>query len=385
MARSSVILIRNAAPQDFGGGERFPVFLAQELQQADFQPLILSRHRTLLAYAKDQGVSHRRTWWWSQQNWSGRRVMLFPIYLVWQLLLTFYYITLFLRYRVKVVHLQSRDDFIAGSIAGRLVGARVIWTDHADLKHIWRHITVWYRNPVGKLVALAGRLAHTITVVSQSEQQLVTLNLSSHSPLRTKIIVVYNGVEDRYNTYTHDTHDVFTFCIAGRLVIDKGVGEAIEAFRYFQAHHPKSQLLLIGDGPDRVKFEQQAKGLPIHFLGHQTDPLPEVARADVYLHPTYHEGFSISLIEASMLGLAIIATKVGGNPEIIHHQKTGLLILVKDSAALTEAMERLYNNPSLRLSLGRAARQQFTELFVFRQIVAKKFIPLYNRTYEDSH
>lgn len=385
MAQSSIVLIRNAASQDFGGGERFPVFLAQELQKGDLQPIIFSHHQTLLAYAKDRAVPHRRTWWWAQQNWSGWRIILTPLYLLWQIVLTSYYLVLFLRHRVQVVHLQSKDDFIAGSIAGRLVGARVIWTDHADLKHIWKHVTIWYKNPVGKLVALAGRLAHAITVVSRSEQRLVTANLSSRSPLREKITVVYNGVEDRYDAYSHNTHPVFTFCIAGRLVIDKGIGEAIEAFRYFQKQHPKSQLLLIGDGPHRAQFEQQTKGLPVHFLGHQTDPLPEVAKADVYLHPTYHEGFSVSLVEASMLGLPIIATNVGGNPEIIHHEATGLLIPAEDSAALADAMMRLYKAPKLRKTLAKHARRQFVERFIFRQIVAEKFIPLYNGTYEDSH
>lgn len=385
MAGRSIILVRNAAPQDFGGGERFPVFLAQELQQAGFKPLILSHHQTLLAYAKDRAVPHKRTWWWAQQNWSGWRIILIPLYLLWQIVLTGYYVILFLHHRAQVVHLQSKDDFIAGSIAGRLVGARVIWTDHADLKHIWKHVTIWYKNPVGKLVALAGRLAHSITVVSRSEQRLVTVNLSPHSPLRAKITVAYNGVEDRHDAYPRARHASFTFCIAGRLVVDKGISEAIAAFGQFHAAHPSSQLLLVGDGPDRAEFEQQAKQLPIHFLGHHTDPLPEVVRADVYLHPTYHEGFSVSLVEASMLGLPIIATNVGGNPEIIHHETTGLLIPAKDSAALASAMARLYEDPNLRKTLAENARQQFIDQFIFRQIVAEKFIPLYNGTYEDSH
>lgn len=385
MAGQSIILVRNAAPQDFGGGERFPVFLAKELQQAGFQSLVFSHHQTLLTYAKDSAVPHKHTWWWAQQNWSGGRAILAPLYILWQIGLTCYYTVLFLRYRARVVHLQSKDDFIAGSIAGRLVGARVIWTDHADLKHVWKHITIWHKNPVGKLVALAGRLAHSITVVSRSEQRLVIANLSPRSPLIPKITVVYNGVEDRHDDYPHHPYPVFTFCIAGRLVADKGISEAITAFEQFHSTHPSSQLLLVGDGPDRTQFEQQAKHLPVHFLGYQTDPLPEMARADVYLHPTYHEGFSVSLVEASMLGLPIIATNVGGNPEIIHHETTGLLIPVQDSMALASAMTRLYEDPGLREALTKYARRQFVERFVFRKIVAEKFIPLYNESYEDSH
>ena len=78
-----------------------------------------------------------------------------------------------------------------------------------------------------------------------------------------------------------------------------------------------------------------------------------------------------------MLQLPIIATSVGGNPEIIHNNKTGLLIPVKDPTALRDAMERLYTNHKLRANLAAAARRQYLTLFVFHAIVEKQFIPLY--------
>lgn len=379
-----VILIRNAASYDFGGGERFPVFLAQELQRLGHNPIIFSRHKTLLDFAKDQGVSHKKTFWWSRQNWQGWRVLGMPIYLTWQIFLAVYYIILFALFRPDVVHLQSKDDFIAGTVAGCLLGVRVVWTDHADLKHIFKNIGVWYRNPVGKLVYLAGRRASAITVVSGSELQLISSNLRPDSLIISKLVVVHNGVADQYKKSSHDIK-TFTFCIAGRLVIDKGISEAIEAFSRFHAAHKSSQLVLVGDGPDRKKFEQLAEDLPVIFLGYRKNPLPEIAAADIYLHPTYHEGFSVSLIEASMLSMPIIATNVGGNPEIIHDHETGLLVPPKDSGALYKAMEGLYANNILRQKISKNARRQFLERFVFSQIVTKQFIPLYNGTYEDSH
>ena len=288
-----------------------------------------------------------------------------------------YYIVQFYRYKADVVHLQSKDDFIAGSIAGKLIGARVIWTDHADLKHVWKQLGVWYKNPTGKLVAWAARFADAITLVSQSECRLVSDNLPSTSPIHHKLTVIYNGVNDQKPPHAPIKSRLFTFCIAGRLVVDKGISEAIAAFKRLHATHHNTRLILIGDGPDRSRFEKQAKGLPVTFRGHQTDPLPEVATADVYLHPAYHEGFSVSLVEASMLQLPIIATDVGGNPEIIHHNKTGLLVPAKDSTALHRAMEQLYSNPKLRVRLAAAARRQYLASFVFHTIVKTQFIPLY--------
>lgn len=378
-----VILVRNAASYDFGGGERFPVFLAQELQKLGHDPIIFSQHKTLLHYAKSQDVAHKKTPWWSQQNWQGWRIFFTPIYLVWQIFLTVYYTIMFASFHPEVIHLQSKDDFIAGTIAGKLIGARIIWTDHADLKHIWKNISVWYKNPVGKFVHWAGRWADAITVVSESELRLVSANLKMKSPIASKLIVVHNGVADQYIKSTHTTK-IFSFCIAGRLVTDKGIGEAIEAFSRFHSIHKSSQLVLLGDGPDRKKFERQARNLPVVFRGHRSNPLPEIAATDIYLHPTYHEGFSVSLVEASMLGMPIIATNVGGNPEIVHNNYTGLLIPARNSDALYNAMEQLYKDSKLRQKLSENARQQFLKKFVFSQIVTKQFIPLYNNNHEDS-
>ncbi|TWP15120.1 glycosyltransferase family 1 protein [TM7 phylum sp. oral taxon 352] len=377
MSALRIVLVRNAASYDFGGGERFPIFLAKELQKLGHFPIILSRHKKLCDYAKHENIPHYRSWWWSKQNWSGKNVLLVPFYILWQLLLTIYYAIQFRRFKADVVHLQSKDDFIAGSIAGKLVGAKVIWTDHADLKHVWKNLCIKYKNPTGKLVAWSARFADTITAVSKSEQTLISNNLPANSPILNKIIVIYNGVEDQKQKYESPKNTVFTFCISGRLVIDKGIGEAITAFKEFNATYKNSQLVLIGDGPDRLQFEQQAKGLPVTFYGYKTNPLPYVASADIYLHPTYHEGFSVSLIEASMLGLPIIATNVGGNPEIIHNNKTGLLIPSKNASALRDSMKKLYENDELRTSLSTAARQQYLDLFVFHNIVKTQFIPIY--------
>ena len=377
MNQLRTIIIRNAAPYDFGGGERFPVFLALELQNLGHLPIIMSRHAKLCDYARHEKVPYHRSWWWSKQNWSGRQALMIPLYVLWQLILTLYYIIQFRRYQPDVIHLQSKDDFIAGSIAGKIIGARVVWTDHADLKHIWRQVDMRCKNPTGKMVAWAARFANVITVVSQSERRLVTDNLPPNSPIHRKIVVVYNGINDQKPKRLPPKNKLFTFCISGRLVIDKGIREAITAFRQFHAVHSDSRLVLIGDGPDRLQFEQQVKNLPVIFRGYKTNPLPEVAATDVYLHPTYHEGFSVSLVEASMLQLPIIATSVGGNPEIIHNNKTGLLIPVKDSTALRDAMERLYTDRKFRTNLAAAARRQYLARFVFHTIVEKQFILLY--------
>lgn len=380
--KPTVILIRNAARQDFGGGERFPVFVASVLQSHDIRPIIVSRHAKTLAFAQQNHIQTARGWWWGQQNWSGWRTLLTPLYLLWQILLTLYYFTLFRRLKPSAVHIQSKDDFIAATIAGRLRGVTVVWTDHADLKHIWRNVSIWYKNPVGKLIYLAARHACHITLVSESEQREVSAWLPASSPLFDKLTVVYNGCTDRFDDYPERKHEATTYVIASRLVIDKGIGEAIEAFQTLHDKYTDTELIIAGDGPERSRFESLARETnAIKFLGHQSDPYKVMRRGDVFLQPTYHEGFSVALVEASMLGLPIIATSVGGNIEIIHDGTTGLLVPSKDSSALASAMERLYHDPLLAQRLGRTARNQYLEKFVFDTIVMERFVPLYEITY----
>lgn len=378
--RLHVVIIRNAQTYDFGGGERFPVDLAAELSKHEIEPVIVSRSPRLLAYARSRGIRMVRGWWWSRQQWSGRSVLLFPAYLVWQLCLTLWYGALFARLRPDVVHPQSKDDFIAASIAGRLFGARVIWTDHADLKYIFRNHAVYYKNPVGKLVYLTSKLASSITLVSDSERQLVAAALG-RSDLPERFQVVHNGITPTAipaKELPDRQKGSFIYCATSRLVNAKGIGELLTAFNSVHAQHTDTRLWLVGDGPDMAGFQKMAAGdSSVTFFGHQDAPLPYVAAADVFVHPSHHEGFSLSLVEAAMLAKPIIACDVGGNPEIIRHDDTGLLVPARSADRLRDAMLTLYQDRQLASRLARSAHRTYERSFTFDRIVGERFTPLY--------
>lgn len=374
-----ILIIRNAYFYDYGGGERFPVNLAQELQQLGHSPVVVSRSPKLLRYAAAEGVAAKKGWWWSRQNWSGLRVALVPLYLLWQVVLTLWYVQLILRVRPQVVHPQSKDDFVAATLAGRLLGKRVVWTDHADLKYVFANHRVWYKNPVGKLVYACSRLAACITLVSHSEAELVAEQLGK--PLPPRFTVVHNGVREMtVEAQRPEAADLgkFVYCATSRLVTAKGIAELIAAFKALHAKYPETLLWIVGDGPEAAEFKAQADGnADIRFIGHSDKALTYVAGCDVFVHPSYHEGFSLSLVEAAMLARPIVACNVGGNPEIIHDNETGLLILPQDSDALLAAIQELYANRPLAGKLGEQARRLYEKEFRFEKIVAEKFIPIY--------
>lgn len=373
-----MILIRNAAATDFGGGERVPVFIARELSSYNIQPIVFSRSYKLLAFAKSENVAFRRTLWWSKQNWSGPYALLFPVYVVWQLVLFFYYVALFLRIKPGAVHIQSKDDFIAATIAARVLKINVFWSDYADLKHVWRNHKIWYKNPVGKLVYWAAKFAATIVVVSKEDKRAIS-ELIPNGLIKNKLNVIYNGTFDDYRDVKKNKQ--FTFISTARLVTDKGIGELILAFKKLRSEFKDIRLELVGDGPKRSHFESLAKGeSSIKFLGYKSDPLDYVARSDVFVLATYHEGFSIALLEAFMEGVSVIATNVGGNPEIITDGRTGLLVDAKNVDELYEAMVRLYKDAALRMELGKNARAKYLSAYNFKTIIKDEFLPLYEAT-----
>lgn len=383
MHKPSILLIRNAARDDFGGAETYQVSIASVLSANGYNPIIVSRSKKLLTYATNNSITTRKGWWWSQQNWNGYRAILTPVYVAWQVILTLWYMWLILSSKATALHIQSKDDFIAGTIAGKILQKKVIWTDHMDLRYIFQNINKPLRNPIGKIVYWAARLTDRLILISQNENNLVTGHLKTRDRLKSKIKIVNNGVIDQFDelSTTHKTSEIFSFCLASRIVTNKGIGEAIESYIKFKKNTSlkKPTLLNIyGDGPDMQKYQAIAKRhVDIIFHGHQTNVLEKIASSDVFILPSYQEGFSIALLEATMLGKTIIATDVDSNSEIIHNKKTGLLVPVKDVDALADALQQVYLEAKLRQKLEKGARSNYIDHYNLRKIVITEITPLY--------
>ncbi len=374
-----VLVIRNAYQFDFGGGERIPVELAVQLQKLNYSPVLVSRSQKLLEYGAFKQIPAIRGWWWSSQTWIGKRKLLFPLYILWMVVLIPWYILLILRTGADVVCPQSRDDFIAATIAARLLRKRVVWTDHADLKYIFRNSQKWLKNPIGKSIYRLSKYARTVIIVSKNELDHINESLGHSAPENYQVI--YNGVTSEKITpkkRASEDDGAVIFAATSRLVTTKGIGELIEAFRKVNVAHENARLWLFGEGPDEKEFKKRAEGEKnIIFWGFPEDSMSFLASVDVFVHPSYHEGFSISLIEAAKLGLPIIACNVGGNPELVEHEVNGLLIPPRDESALAEAMEKLLNNEDLRQNYGKNARKIYEDNFQFENIVKEKIVPLY--------
>lgn len=370
-----IALIRNSYSYDVGGAEIFPINLAKILTLNGYEPFILSANAKTLGMAKAAKLKTAHSPWWSFQNFSGLKVFLFPVYLIWMLVVTVWYFLFFLSRRIDIVHPQSRDDFIAATFAAKLLGRKVIWTDHADLKYIYMNHKKWYKNPVGKLVYLASLLTDKVTIESSSELKLIEKALGKSLPSNYELILI--GVVDSYTPIDRKADKVILVSTS-RLVKSKGIGELIEAFKLIS--NENTVLKLCGDGPEAEHFKSLSSGIKnIEFLGHVVDVVQILQNSDVLVHPSYHESFGLSLVEAEMCGLPIIACNVGSIPEIVKDGDSGILVEPKNYKDLAEAMNTLVNNPDLRAKMGQAGRQIYLENFQFDKIVKEKFLPLYEK------
>jgi sugar transferase (PEP-CTERM/EpsH1 system associated) len=147
----------------------------------------------------------------------------------------------------------------------------------------------------------------------------------------------------------------------GRLVPIKGHGTLLDAAEVLARSGVEVALVLVGDGPELERLRVKTANSPylanrVHFLGASKDIAAILSALDVFVLPSVSEGMSNTLLEAMSAGLPVVATKVGGNTELVTDQVSGLLFRVGDTPQLVAHLERLARAPELRSRLGASAR-----------------------------
>ena len=144
--------------------------------------------------------------------------------------------------------------------------------------------------------------------------------------------------------------------MACRLIEQKGVSDALQAFAGTRSEFPEARLLIAGDGPLRAQLESEATqaGLTgsVRFLGWRDDVPQLLAACDLFLMPSLWEGFGLVLLEAMAQGLPVVASRVSAIPEIVVAGETGLLAPPRDVPALREALLTLLRDPPLARHMG---------------------------------
>ncbi|HWP21006.1 MAG TPA: glycosyltransferase family 4 protein [Burkholderiaceae bacterium] len=187
------------------------------------------------------------------------------------------------------------------------------------------------------------------------------------------IDIVYNGVEmpaprtdtaqDLRHTMVREGEVLALF--VGRLIVHKNLPTLLRACELLRQRGVAVRMAIAGDGPLRADVEDRirAQGLREHvlLLGQRADVAELMAAADLVVLPSLREGLSNVILEGMMSGKPVVASRAGGNVELVEHGRTGLLFETEDACALADAMQTLALDPDLRRSLGEAGRARALE------------------------
>ena len=179
----------------------------------------------------------------------------------------------------------------------------------------------------------------------------------------SRVPVIYNGIDLSrcVPKTTYETGETVTILHVGRFDVPKNHPGLLEAFRLLLETHPECRLRLVGDGELRPDMEKLAreKGIAdfVEFCGMQSNVYPYLHDADIFTLPSIYEGNPMTIIEAMGTGLPIVASRVGGIPDMISDGESGLLV-EPEPQSICAGLTRLVGDAALRQRLGLAARKQ---------------------------
>lgn len=273
---------------------------------------------------------------------------------------------------IKLIKVEDinivQTHLIEGNLWGRICAylsrlPLVCKTEHSMLPEVWKNGTIKDRVRL-TIDRILDRVSDCIIYVSESQMRII--NQGKHYP--HKHIVIHNAIDEKRfivdktrdsirRLHGFSSEDV-VIGIVGRLVPHKGHDYLFEAVKSVKEKHDGIKILVIGSGPEEARLKRlvKASGLDALFLSDRDD-VPELMKSmDIYVQPSLRETFGITIAEAMFSGLPVVATRIGGIPEVVADGETGILIPERDSDALKNTLLRLIENPDMAKNMGERGR-----------------------------
>lgn len=285
-------------------------------------------------------------------------------------------LTRFLRKkRYHIVHTHNSKAGFIGRLAAKWAGVPIIvHTVHGfafhDREPAWRQIL--FRN----LERLASRWCDKMVFISQP---LIDWALRDRITRREKIQKIYSGIElDHFEPVPDGEKKALKEAwgireeapvvgIVSKLWEGKGHTVLIHAFEGLKQEIPEAVLVIVGEGYLRDKLSDLVDRLGLKgsvlFTGFQMDVRRIIATFDVAVLPSFFEGMGRVLLEAMAMGKPVVASSVGGIPDLVHHGKTGLLVTPGSVSQLKSGLLTLIRNKALAKEMGKEGRKRISEEF----------------------
>ena len=274
------------------------------------------------------------------------------------------------RERVDIVQAHNATALFYGVAATSLVpGTKLLYTEHD------RAFPTALRER--GLHALLARRTHAVATVSNT---LRTHLVRWERFPAQRVHVIRNGIEMEAQGRSRDDMrqelaigNRPTAGIVARLAPVKNHAMLLRAWKSVQEQVPDAVLLVVGNGSQEKTLQDLARELSlqdsVRFLGFRGDIGDLLRSMDVFVLSSFSEGLSLTLLEAEAMGLPVVATDVGGNPEVVQHEQTGLLVRTDAAEPMSDALARLLQDPDERSRMGQRGREFYREHFTLRAML----------------
>jgi glycosyltransferase involved in cell wall biosynthesis len=302
------------------------------------------------------------------------------ISLVHDFLAFFQIIALIRKERPAILHTHTTKAGVLGRIAGRMTRTRVIHTPHGHL--FYGYFGKGKEQFYVFVERLAARFCERIITISEDERREY---LNRGIGDKKKVVIIYNGIDieqfpgdgQRVKRELGLAQQVPLVGFVGRLEEVKGPHLFVDAAMRIMAAAPQTHFLMLGDGAMKEGLIQKAQGMPhLHILGYREDIADCLAALDILLIPSLNDGFNLVAVEAMASSKPIVATAVGGLPEVIGNG--GILIRSGDTNRMAKEAIKLLNSPGLRKEIGARGRRRAEALFSW-DISLQKTLALYHQ------
>ena len=267
---------------------------------------------------------------------------------------------------VALIHAHEFSAILCGWIVATVAGVPFVATVHGK-NYFWEKLR---RRLAYRLVSRQGKMV----VVSQDLKRFVCEKVGIAGK---RVEVIYNGVAPVETVTDEEVQKrkaelgvsglYPVLAVVGSLYPVKGHRFLLEAMPEILRRWPEARLLVIGRGELDValkeQVEQLAIGANVHFLGMRQDVPRLLSVLDAFVLPSLSEGFSLALLEAMASAKPVVATLVGGNPELIDHGRTGFLVQPEDAKDLAANLVKLLSDPEMMQQFGRQAADRVLQHF----------------------
>lgn len=367
-----IIITRFPYESVFSGEEIHTLVLAEKLREKNFNISFLGSCPVLLSEFKQRNFK-------SNYFYGGVSLVSLKAFLIFLItfpfvIFCFFFLAVWIKFfqKTDLVYMLSFNEKILLTPWLKLFRVKTIWVEHS-------RIGPWFeKNPFLFLYRFWSYFTAIISVSHDTEAKLIKLGV-----LPKQIHFILNGINlNQFKNISDKAVQIWknkknigsqkSIGLITRLYSDKGIDYFIQAFQKISQKHPNLIALIIGEGPEKEKYQQLAKNLPIRFLGkvpHHEIPL-FLNSIDYFVLPSsLRDPFGLAPAEAMASNKPVIVTDVCGITDFMQNEKHGLIIPAQNANSLESALEKLIQNPTFAQKLAQNGESLAEEKFSLERMI----------------